>query len=314
MSPNHKVEFIVFILFAIAFAVIANISLHKPEPVKRAEQPVHSIVKVKPVAISDTAKDDTKVTITEIEKPAFKAPSIIIIIDDLGISPKNTRKIMALPGPLTLAFLPYAPRSKSLSAKAYEMGHEILIHMPMEPMNPELDLGGIAIKADYNEAEIQENLSMAFKNVSNFIGINNHMGSRVTQDSRIMDIVMERLRKEHLIYIDSRTISTSIANEQAAIAGIPHAQRDIFIDHEDTDEFVQSALAKAEKMAHKNGSAILIGHPKEVTIRNLTEWIPSLKEKGITLLPVSAVVTVESSSKSSLDPPRENTSTQEPVH
>jgi polysaccharide deacetylase 2 family uncharacterized protein YibQ len=74
------------------------------------------------------------------------------------------------------------------------------------------------------------------------------------------------------------------------MAGIPFAERDVFLDHEETPAFVASALAHAERLAKSKGSAIAIGHPKDVTIEGLRAWIPTLKDKGLELVPVSAIL------------------------
>lgn len=69
------------------------------------------------------------------------SPKLVIIIDDMGLARGHTQAIIDLPAPLTLAFLPYAERLKDFTIPAKEKGHELIIHVPMEPMNPDLDLG-----------------------------------------------------------------------------------------------------------------------------------------------------------------------------
>lgn len=127
---------------------------------------------------------------------------------------------------------------------------------------------------------------------SGYVGINNHMGSKMTQDRPGMARVMAELRTRGLLFIDSRTINTSVAADEAEKAGIPYAVRDVFLDHEETYEAVAGALEEVERKALKDGFAIAIGHPREETVKALREWLPTLEAKGIALVPVSAVVTV----------------------
>ncbi len=101
---------------------------------------------------------------------------------------------------------------------------------------------------------------------------------------------MGLLKGRGLYFIDSKTIGSSVAAETAREYGIPYAIRDVFLDHEISTEFVRSALKKLENMAHKKGYAIAIGHPHKETIEVLKEWIPTLKDKGLTLVPASAVI------------------------
>lgn len=214
---------------------------------------------------------------------------IVIIIDDMGISRKLSYEALELPAPLTLAFLPYASGLKSITNDAKKNGHELMIHMPMEAMNPDLDLGAIALRDNMAEQDIEDNLDRAFKSFDGYVGINNHMGSRVTQNKEIMDIVMDNLKERDLLFVDSKTINSSVAADSASAHGLEYAVRDIFLDHEETDEFVANALSRVERVAQKNGYAIAIGHPKRVTIDGLKKWLPTLEKRGFEIVPISVV-------------------------
>lgn len=230
---------------------------------------------------------------------------IVIIIDDMGVSRKLSKETLELPGPLTLAFLPYASGLKSITKEARDKGHELMIHMPMEPINSKLDVGSIALLDDMKEKEINKALDEAFASFEGYVGINNHMGSKVTQNKEIMDLVMERLTEKDLLFVDSKTISTSLAGAVAAQHGLDYAERDVFLDHHDNDEFVKDSLSRVEAVARRRGYAIAIGHPKSSTIKNLKEWLPTLKEKGFEIVPISEVVKNDRSIKlSEVQPPK----------
>lgn len=215
---------------------------------------------------------------------------IVIIIDDLGLSRRRSEAIVALDGPLTLAYLPYAPGLDGQTVAARGAGHELLIHTPMEPMSDTADPGPLALLESMSGRDMDAALEDMFGSFEGYIGINNHMGSRLTQNTKAMARVMKALRKRGLIFVDSRTAGGSVAAEQAQLHGLRYATRDVFLDHEETPEFVRGALAKAEAIAKRDGVAIAIGHPKDVTIEALEEWIPTLAAKGIVLAPVSAVL------------------------
>ncbi len=217
-------------------------------------------------------------------------PRVVIIIDDMGLDRKHTQEIMDLPGPLTLAFLPYAGDLKGQTGYGRERGHELMVHVPMEPMRPSADAGPSpllsALPIERFNRILQEDLD-AF---DGYVGINNHMGSKLTQVRPAMALVMGALKERGLLFVDSRTINTSVAADEAQKAGIPFATRDVFIDHEETYEAASDALAQVEKKALKDGLAIAIGHPKAKTIQALREWLPTLEAKGIYVVPVSAAV------------------------
>lgn len=220
-----------------------------------------------------------------------KKARIVIIIDDMGMDHKRSEKIMALPAPLTLAFLPYAPHVDRMAKAAKDKGYEIMIHMPMEPMNPDLDTGPMTLRTGQSDEEFQEVFDEMLAALDGYVGVNNHMGSRLTQDEMAMNRLMTALKKHGLFFVDSRTISTSIAAHVAAEHGLPYASRDVFLDHDPSVEGVENALRHVERVARTHGLAIAIGHPKDATINGLAAWLPTLKDKGFVIIPVSAAVT-----------------------
>lgn len=219
-------------------------------------------------------------------------PRIAIIIDDMGMDRVHTREAMDLPGPLTFAFLPYADNLKAQTEMAKEKGHELMVHVPMEPMNGGLNAGPEVLKTGLSPTDFLKTLDDDLKAFDGYVGINNHMGSRMTQDRPGMQLLMADLKKRGLLFVDSKTISGSVGEEEAQKAGIPFAGRDVFLDHEETYEAVEGSLAALERTALKKGLAIAIGHPKAETLKALREWLPTLEAKGIVLIPISAAVTV----------------------
>lgn len=222
-------------------------------------------------------------------QPAVRKGTVVIIIDDMGLT-ANSREVEKLPGPLTLAYLPYAQGLPEQTARARKRGHELMVHMPMQPMNGKVDGGPTLLKVDQDEKTFMDLLRYNLSQFDGYVGINNHMGSRLTRNRTAMNRVMKELRKRDLYFIDSKTIGNSVAASAAADAGLAYAERDIFLDHEITMPFIRAALKKVEWTARHKGYAIAIGHPHSETIRALAEWLPTLKDKGLTLRPASAVV------------------------
>ena len=218
-----------------------------------------------------------------------KKARIVIIIDDMGMSRKYSYETIDLPAPLTLAFLPYAPGLDKITRDARAKGHELLIHAPMEPLD-RLNPGPIALLDGMSEQELKDTLRKMFDSFSGYVGINNHMGSKLTQNRPAMHVVMNELAARGLIFVDSKTINSSVAADVAAEHGLDYAERDIFLDHRETLDFARNALLETERHARKYGSAIAIGHPKVNTIQALKEWIPLAESRGFVIVSVSAVV------------------------
>ncbi len=217
-------------------------------------------------------------------------PLIAVIVDDLGLNQTRSKVAIGLPGPLTLAFLPYAPKLPEQAASARKAGHELLVHVPMEPEGKLGDPGPQALMTHMQSQEILERLRWNLDRFDHYVGINNHMGSKFTQDADRLALVFQELKTRGLLFIDSRTSAETVAKKLAGKIGLPFAERRVFIDNSRSAENVKERLAKLEAVARTEGSAIAIGHPHEVTMVALREWLPTLSEKGFALVPVSAVV------------------------
>jgi polysaccharide deacetylase 2 family uncharacterized protein YibQ len=217
-------------------------------------------------------------------------PMIGIVIDDLGLDHPRTARAMRLPAPVTLAFLSYGNRLAEETAAARAAGHELLVHVPMEPQGPAMDPGPNVLRSGDDAAQIRARLDWALGRFTGFVGINNHMGSKFTADAAAMDVVAQELKARGLLFLDSRTSAATRAFERARAAGVPAASRGIFLDRELNPEAVRQSLADLETRARKHGRAIAIGHPHDVTLDSLEAWLPTLAAKGLQLAPVSALV------------------------
>jgi len=216
-------------------------------------------------------------------------PMIAIVIDDMGIDLGRSAQAAALPGPLTLAYLAYGDDLAAQTARAHSAGHELLVHVPMEPDGAAADPGPNALMTTLSGAELDRRIVWNLSQFGGFVGINNHMGSKATSDPATMRAVMAELSKRSLLFLDSRTSGATVAHGEAARAGIPALKRDVFLDHDPSPIAVRAALLKTEKTAEEQGYAIAIGHPKDATIAALAEWLPDVKARGFAIVPVSAL-------------------------
>jgi uncharacterized protein len=216
-------------------------------------------------------------------------PAIAVVIDDLGFNRRAAAVLNRLPGPLTLSFLPYATKLDEQARAARAAGHELLVHVPMEPRG-QASPGPNALTSQLGPAELVSRLRTQLRSFRGFVGINNHMGSLLTTDAERMAIVMAELRRLGLLFLDSRTTPQSVAAREAERIGVPHALRDVFIDHHLERASVLRELERAERIAHHQGHAVVIGHPHDVTIEALETWLPTLEARDIALAPISAIV------------------------
>lgn len=217
-------------------------------------------------------------------------PVIAVIIDDMGIDRPRSARAARLPAPLTLAYLPYARKLRAQTAEARARGHELLVHLPMEALRGDEDPGPNALLDRLDPGELRRRLVWSLRRFPGFVGVNNHMGSRLTRDGARMALVMVELKKRGLLFVDSRTSIRSVAARVAREARVPTAERDVFLDHVDDPEAVRVQLRLVEQLARLQGFAVAIGHPRDATLDALKNWIGDATARGFVLVPVSSVI------------------------
>jgi uncharacterized protein len=221
-------------------------------------------------------------------KNAAINPTIAIIIDDMGHHQQRGQRLVDMPHPMTFAFLPGRKHTQSLAKRAYQSGKEVMLHAPMETEHG-YDLGAGALTRGMSKSQLQRVLQESLSSIPFAIGVNNHMGSALTADQEIMNWVMQQISKNPVYFVDSKTTAQSIAGKTALQHQIPSLTRDVFLDHEQTEEHVAEQFERLLKLAQLKGTAIAIGHPHDTTIRVLASKLPELGEQGISIATVSGL-------------------------
>jgi polysaccharide deacetylase 2 family uncharacterized protein YibQ len=269
--------------------LVARIAEPEPEP-----EPVATPLPVPApsLPIKPTARNDqlawVKNAVSVTPQPGL--PMIALVIDDVGVDRRRSDAVVALPGPLTLSFLTYAQDIADQVAAARAHGHELMVHIPMQPKSADADPGPNVLRVRDDRAELSRKLDWGLSRFSGYVGINNHMGSRFTSDRAGMDAVMAALAPRGLFFLDSVTAPDTAGPAAALAAGVPVLKRDVFLDNEDSPEEVRFRLEQVEKIARQTGAAIAIGHPHDATITVLRDWIPDAKARGFAIVPVTALV------------------------
>lgn len=216
--------------------------------------------------------------------------SIAIIIDDMGKRLAVGKHFINLPGPVAYSFLPHARYTQPLSRQAHKKSKEILLHLPMESVDRRpLDKGGILL--DMTEKQFAEVFRNDLSRVPYVQGVNNHMGSLLTRHPGHMQWLMKELQRQGgLYFVDSRTTKATVAQQVAREWGVPSSRRNVFLDNISNPSAVRQQFKALIKAANKNGTALAIGHPYRSTLQVLQEQLPMLKQQGIKLVPVSALI------------------------
>ena len=249
--------------------------------VKEPEEPTYDSEQYTDLIVDDLVSSEGEINFS---------PKAAFIIDDLGYETEVAKKMMELEFPVALSILPFLQYSEFTAEEGEKNNKEIMLHLPMEANNNGTDPGPGAIKSDMSEEEIRQAVRDCIFNFPYIIGVNNHMGSKITEDREIMEIVLEEIKKYNLFFIDSVTTKDSIAYEVAREMEIKSAVRSVFLDNENDMDYIKGQILEVQETALREGEAIAIGHSRINTFYVLKRMVPELIKAGIEIVPVSELV------------------------
>lgn len=235
---------------------------------------------------TDSIVDD----LTSSEEDLSFSPKVAFIIDDLGYETEVARKMIELEFPVALSILPFLQYSKFIAEEAKKYNQEVILHLPMEANDSSTNPGPGAIKLYMPEEEIRQTVRKCLLNFPYIIGTNNHMGSKITENRKIMEIILEEIRESNIFFIDSITSKNSVAYEIAQEMGIKSAVRSVFLDNENDMDYIKEQMLKVQETALREGEVIAIGHSRINTFYVLKMMTPELIKAGIEIVPLSELV------------------------
>ncbi|OEU79994.1 MAG: hypothetical protein BA872_01135 [Desulfobacterales bacterium C00003060] len=218
------------------------------------------------------------------ERPVASQPSslplVAIIIDDLGYDEIIASKFLALDGVLSFSVLPHSPFQESIATAIHNSGRDVLLHLPMQPMEyPQVDPGAGALLCSMTPDVLVDQLRKNLDSVPFAVGVNNHMGSRLTQDSGKMRRIFAVLKRRDLFFVDSFTTPRSCCRKTAHALKLKFAQRQVFLDHVQDPNAIRFQIKRLITIAGKQGKAIGIGHPYATTLKVLKEELSNIKKR-----------------------------------
>jgi polysaccharide deacetylase 2 family uncharacterized protein YibQ len=249
--------------------------------VKESEETTYDSEQYTDLIVDDLASSEEEINFS---------PKVAFIIDDLGYETEVAKKMIELEFPVALSILPFLQHSEFVAEEGRKSNQEIMLHLPMEPNNSDADPGPGAIKSYMSEEEIRQAVRDSILNFPYVMGVNNHMGSKITEDREIMKIVLEEIKGYNLFFIDSITTKNSIAYEVAQEMEIKSAVRSVFLDNENDMEYIKGQMLEVQETALREGEVIAIGHSRINTFYVLKRMVPELIKAGIEIVPVSELV------------------------
>ena len=206
-------------------------------------------------------------------------PLVAIIIDDMGYRQNTGMALLALDLPLSFSFLPFTPFSDELQKEAQARGRDILLHLPLEPVDQKLDPGPGALTAAMDPETMRSIFHQDLQTVPRAIGINSHMGSRFTANPQAMRTLLALVRTRNIFFLDSMTSSQSVAYDLAREMGVKTERRTVFLDNDQNLDKIMAQLDLLVKHADKHGQAVGIGHPYPATVEALRRYQAQLRAR-----------------------------------
>lgn len=226
--------------------------------------------------------------------PNRNMAQICIIIDDAGYNNKNNDDFISLPIKMGIAVLPFINSSQKIAQLIHEHNKEVILHMPMEPKNYEsrhIRLFERTILCNMNPYQIKQTMDDMLNNLKYAVGINNHQGSKATEDNNIMETVLSYVKRNNLFFIDSLTSQQSVTVQIAKNLGVNYGKRDVFLDNKTDYSYIKNQMEKLIAIALKKGKAIGIGHIQNInTYKVIRDYIPIIESKNIEFVFPSEII------------------------
>jgi uncharacterized protein len=210
-------------------------------------------------------------------------PELAVIVDDLGYSLASGRRVIALPGPLAVAVLPFTPNAVRLAELAEAAGKEVILHQPMQARDAAVSAAGM-LTTRMSAAEVRAQLAAALGELPQAVGVSNHTGSLLTTLPLPMRSLMREVRARGLFFLDSRTTVATVAQKVAIESGVPALKRDVFLDNTLDSAAIAHEFERALTIAQRQGHAVLIAHPHPASVAFLETALPTLAGRGVRLV------------------------------
>jgi hypothetical protein len=212
-------------------------------------------------------------------------PKIALVIGGLGLNAAQTRAaIEQLPPEVTLSFVPYADGLQGWIDQARAQGHEVMLEIPMEPLDyPQNDPGPYTLMAQARPEETVKRLEWLLSRATGYFAVTNYLGGKFMSSSEAMNPFMSALKTRGLAFLDDGS------GKPGSLAGLPRASADRIVDDQLAPEAIDKQFLALEAAALQRGAALGAGFAYPVTLEQAARWTQSLPARGYQLAPASAI-------------------------
>ncbi|MBF0503714.1 MAG: divergent polysaccharide deacetylase family protein [Candidatus Omnitrophica bacterium] len=219
--------------------------------------------------------------------PQGSAGKIAIIIDDWGQSLGNCKYLEEISEPLAVSILPGLRHTKDVARCAGQSHKMTMLHLPLEALNNnDFYPQDYIIKTTMKPNLVLKILDEDLDQLPSIEGVNNHMGSKATEDKNLMKLIFRKLKKKKLFFVDSMTAHNSVCAQLAGEMDLAFSKRDVFLDNVNNREAIIKQLMLLAQKARHRGYAVAIGHDRHLTMQVLKEQIPVLEDQGFEIVSI----------------------------
>ena len=296
-TPDNDMKVAVIVVGLFVAAIIAFLIISKGKEPR--EEKVPAPPPLKAVEVSLPIKHIKPVEPTHAPQPAVERPAnipgsggkIAIIIDDWGQSTANCKYLKEIPDPLAVSILPGLRHTKDVADCAGLYHKLTMLHLPLEALhNFDFYPSDYIIKTTMKPALVSKIVEEDLAQLPSIEGVNNHMGSKATEDKPLMTIIFKKIKKKGLFFVDSMTAHNTVCEGLAGEMGLSFGKRDVFLDNINSREaIIKQIMLLAQRARHK-GYAVAIGHDRHLTMQVLKEEIPFLKNQGFQIVSIKELL------------------------
>ena len=275
---------------AVLLALAVSLLFLRPPVAPLAVVPVEPAASGEVPATSAIQPEAVPATTTQESQPSSTRGRLILVLDDAGYNLWQLEPFLELPFPLTIAVLPGLPYTAQVAALALAAGKEVILHQPMEALDGE-DSGPGSLMLAMGDEAIRRILRVNMAQLPGAVGMNNHMGSMVTRNERVISLVLGETARRGWYYLDSVTISGTVTGLVAERQNLSIWERSLFLDNSPEKDYILSRVQEGTRLAEKHGYAIMIGHVWSAELaQTLSELYPHLLEQGYSLSTIAAML------------------------
>ena len=289
---KNSVIFVLSLIVLTQSAILIHFMRQRPASEKKAARQARPSAAQKPKqpAVWER-KEIIKEKPSATPGPKEISGKIVLVLDDWGYNLKNRGFITDNDFHVTISILPFKPYSTHIAQLAFHKKKDVVVHMPMEPKNKEsYGLEQNTLMAGMDKKTIIGLLDSAFEVIPYAKGLSNHMGSKVTEDARVMAVVMDYLKTKGLFFLDSVVTPNSAARNLSKKYHVAFAERQVFIDNESDPDYIRGQLLELARLAKSRGVAIGIGHDRPTTTAVLKVMMPELEKEGYRFVNLSEIL------------------------